>query len=247
MKCIVFWCFLLVFGDFVSCKKKDSVATLLEKERAKHLKTQCENVSTRHIMNLWSSGDRQSLVSCLLKALPSSSDPLLYAVLGETFDKMGETVKANTLFKHISKTEGKVPRYLGKWHFAGPFVIGKAEVDGDPLEEWGGVANLTRHRWNKKVRMFTELVSGAEVELEEIEQHSAAEPVLVSPKANWNELVMALQSMGTTEWQGWLVGDFFIAENNTNVLFQCVGVNTVYIDGARDMLVADIYRRDQFW
>ena len=79
----------------------------------------------------------------------------------------------------------------------------------------------------------------------EINQHRASEPVAIVPNVNWNELVMSLQSLGVTEWQGWAMGDFFVNEEDVTVVIQCLGVHTVYVDQA--MITGDVYRRDQFW
>ena len=49
-------------------------------------------------MALRISGPREKLLACLLKAMKSSSEPYLYAILGETYDKMGDAAKANILF-----------------------------------------------------------------------------------------------------------------------------------------------------
>ena len=98
MKGIFLWCFVLVFSYFGICKKKDSVATLLEKERVTYSKTPCKKSSTNDIMALRISGPREKLLACLLKAMKSSSEPYLYAILGETYDKMGDAAKANILF-----------------------------------------------------------------------------------------------------------------------------------------------------
>lgn len=46
---------------------------------------------------------------------------------------------------------------------SGPFMIGKSEVDGDPIESWGGIANVSRHRHEKKAAFYSELVAGGVV------------------------------------------------------------------------------------
>lgn len=47
-------------------------------------------------------------------------------------------------FKEVIKCGGKLLKFVKKWYFFGLFVIGKVEVDGDFLEEWGGVKNVLR-------------------------------------------------------------------------------------------------------
>lgn len=197
-------------------------------------------------MKLRAKKSTDQLMSCLIKALQASNDAFLWSILGESFQKLKNKAKAaNTCFKEASKHGGKLSKFIQKWHFIGPFVIGKAEVDGDPLEVWGGVKNVSRYRWDKKFVLYSELVAQGEIKWMEINQRTDAEPVAIAPPVNWNELVMSLQSMGITEWQGWVLGDFFVNEDDATVLVQCLGVHTVYIDDS--VMTGDVYRRDQFW
>lgn len=227
-------------------KKSSSTSTFLDKESQHWSKVSCKSTKRDHIMKLRAKKSTDQLISCLIKALQTSSDAFLWSVLGESFQTLPEKTKAaNICFKEGTKHGGKLSKFIQKWHFIGPFVIGKAEVDGDPLEEWCGVKNISKHRWDKKFVLYSELVAQGEIKWLEINQHTAAEPVAIAPSVNWNELVMSLQSMGITEWQGWVLGDFFVNEIDATVLVQCLGVHTVYIDDA--ILTGDVYRRDQFW
>ena len=70
------------------------------------------------------------------------------------------------------------------------------------------------------------------------------EYVHIQPKIAWNDLINSLGSTGIMEWQGWAVSEFAVNENNLNVLVQCLGVHTVFIDSIP--LTGDVYRRDQF-
>ncbi len=36
----------------------------------------------------------------------------------------------------------QVPK-IDEWYFIGPFPIGKTEIDGDPLEAFGGIRNIS--------------------------------------------------------------------------------------------------------
>lgn len=58
-------------------------------------------------------------------------------------------------------------------------------------------------------------------------------------------MVSSLGSTGITEWQGWVVSEFAVNDNNINVIIQCLGVHTVYIDDTP--ITGDVYRRDSFW
>lgn len=225
-----------------------STSTFLDKESQHWSKVSCKSKKRDHIMKLRAKRSTDQLISCLIKALQASNDAFLWSVLGESFQTLQDkfyTKAANICFKESTKQGGKLSKFIQQWHFIGPFVIGKAEVDGDPLEEWGGVKNISKHRWDKKFVLYSELVALGEIKWLEIYQHTAAEQVAIAPSVNWNDLVMSLQSMGITEWQGWILGDFFVNEVDATVLVQCLGVHTVYIDDV--ILTGDVYRRDQFW
>ena len=244
---------VISFIDFsVSSKSKKSSTSssssrdFLEKEGKQWSKVSCKNIKKDHIMKLRAKKSTDQLMSCLIKALKESNDAFLWSVLGESYQKLQANTKAaNTCFKEALKRGGKLSKFIPKWHFIGPFVIGKGEVDGDPVEEWGGIKNISQYRWDKKFFLYSELVPGGEVKWMEVNQKTGTEPVAVAPPVNWNDLVMSLQSMGITEWQGWVLGDFFVNEDDATVLVQCLGVHTVYIDDS--VLTGDVYRRDQFW
>ena len=51
--------------------------------------------------------------------------------------------------------------------------------------------------------------------------------------------------MGITEWQGWIVGEFAVNDQNQNVVVQCLGYHTIYIDGIP--VTGDVYHRKQFF
>ena len=244
---------VISFIDFsVSSKSKKSSTSsslsrdFLEKEGKQWSKVSCKNIKKDHIMKLRAKKSTDQLMSCLIKALKESNDAFLWSVLGESYQKLQANTKAaNTCFKEALKRGGKLSKFIAKWLFIGPFVIGKGEVDGDPVEEWGGIKNISQYRWDKKFFLYSELVPGGEIKWMEVNQKAGAEPVAVAPPVNWNDLVMSLQSMGITEWQGWVLGDFFVNEDDATVLVQCLGVHTVYIDDS--VLTGDVYRRDQFW
>ena len=237
--------FLIDCSFSTKSKSSSSTANFLEKESQQWSHVSCKSTKKEYIMKLRAKNSMDQLTVCLLKALQASSDTFLWSMLGESFNVLGKTKAANTCFKEATKHAGKLSKFIQTWHFIGPFIIGKPEVDGDPLEEWGGVKNVSMFRWEKKFVLYSELVSQGEITWMEINQHRASEPVAIVPNVNWNELVMSLQSLGVTEWQGWVMGDFFVNEDDATVVIQCLGVHTVYVDQA--MITGDVYRRDQFW
>lgn len=58
-------------------------------------------------------------------------------------------------------------------------------------------------------------------------------------------MVSSLGSTGITEWQGWVIAEFAVNDNNIHVVIQCLGVHTIYVNDVP--VVGDVYRRDQFW
>ena len=183
---------------------------------------------------------------CHIKYL--SEEPLtqtagwLWSSLGHLYVNTSKS-SSTTCFKQASKISGKISDSFATWHFLGPFVIGKIEVDGDPVEQYGGITKVARERYQKKKKFISELADKGEVSWQIIP--STGSTVQIMPQVNWNDLVRSLGSMGITEWQGWLVTEFAVNDNNVNVNIQCHGVHTVYIDHIP--VTADLYRRNQFW
>lgn len=191
----------------------------------------------------------ETIILCYLQALKDSnlaiSHGYFWSVLGSLYKLQGAMTQASTCFKQAQKAAGKVQRFIKEWQFIGPFVIGKMELDGDPLEAYGGIQNVSKYRYGKSESFHSELVSGGEVKWTAIKQNSAQNMVQVKPAVNWNDLVSSLGSLGITEWQGWVVGELAINEKNQNVIVQCLGVHTIYIDDLP--LTGDVYHRESYW
>ncbi|KAI8515053.1 hypothetical protein Bbelb_076440 [Branchiostoma belcheri] len=184
--------------DFVQAGTKSSLQ-LLEKESKRLEKTGCKSTKQDHVTNLRVNRKWEAATACLLQTLQASADDgWAWSQLGDLYDRQGEKKKASTCFQQAAK-------------LTGPFVIGKIEMDGDPIASWGGIANVSSTRFNKKAVFYSELVQGGE---------SAGERLQVSPQLSWNDLVMSLGSMAITEWQGWLVGEFAVNDNDVKVLVQ---------------------------
>ena len=191
-------------------------------------------------------------IACHIEALQNDrEDGWIWSSLGELYLRSSNVPKssslATTCFKQAVKLSGKVSHYVTLWHFLGPFVIGKIEVDGDPIETYGGIVNASRERYNKKFKAFSEYVPDGTITWSSYKVYSAQEPVRIVPQVNWNDLINSLGSIAITEWQGWTVGQIAINDNNQNVLIQCLGVHTLYIDDVLTPVTGDVYRRNQFW
>ena len=175
-------------------------------------------------------------------------DGWVWSSLGDLYQTQGTSKfsgHANTCYKQAAKLTGKLSPFVSTWHFLGPFVIGKNEVDGDPVAAVGGIREVAKTRLKKGIKYASELVVNGEVGWTTYRMKSAGQGVRVQPQINWNELVNSLGSTAITEWQGWLVGELAVNENNQQVLIQCLGVHTVYV--GETPLTGDVYRRDNFW
>ena len=170
---------------------------------------------------------------------------VLWTTLGSLYQQLNQKTAAATCFKQATKLSGKHTSHIQEWSFLGPFVVGKSEVDGDPVESFGGIQNVAKYRLKKGVKFYSELLPGGEVHWSQVKQSSPEMAVPVQPNVNWNELVSVLGSMGITEWQGWLVGEFAVNEKDLVVLVQCHGVHTVFIDDKP--LTGDVYHRAKYW
>ena len=190
-----------------------------------------------------------AVLVCYYQALQdtsiSSSHGYLWTVLGTIFKNQGAKSPMATSFKKAQKLTGKISPFIKDWHFIGPFVIGKMELDGDPLEAYAGIQNVSKYRYQKASVFYSELVPGGEIKWSIMKQASAQSTVQVKTSVNWNDLVSSIGSLGITEWQGWVVGELAVNEKDQNIMVQCLGVHTVYID---DILVAgDVYHREKYW
>ena len=65
--------------------------------------------------------------------------------------------------------------------------------------------------------------------LTEVNQASGAFTVSF-PDVQWQSLVQSLSSTEALQWQAWIVGEFFISEDQTLIEITCVGINTYWVD-----------------
>ncbi|KAL3875128.1 hypothetical protein ACJMK2_038060 [Sinanodonta woodiana] len=242
---------ILVSGS--SAKKKDTNAEFIEKEwqRLSEAGSICslKKLTSSGLENLLYKKQDEKTLSCILKAFKEDesklSDSFMWSAMGAVYQKLGLKSQANTCFKLAAKLSGKVTTFIKTWSFIGPFVIGKMELDGDPLEVFGGIKNVSKDRLVKGTHFYSELAPNGTVEWMIFKQKSANDMVRIQPQINWNDLVSSLGSMGITEWQGWVVGVFAVNDNEQNIIVQCIGVSTIYVDDVP--LTGDVYHREQFW
>lgn len=188
----------------------------------------------------------EDLVCCLME---TSTKKSLWSLLAHALNQLdgesqpGRLELTQRAFAEAKKVDGVVPPVIKEWNFLGPFPIGKTEVDGDPVAHFGGAHQALKQSLEIKHIYRSELVSGGTLSWTKLKADKNGQ-VHVSPAVNWGDLVSSLGSTGITEWQGWSVGEFFVNQKSV-ILFQCLGVHTIYIDNS--IVAADIYRRDWFW
>nr|XP_054758103.1 uncharacterized protein LOC129264279 [Lytechinus pictus] len=243
---------VILFVSFViasaAAKRKEiqkGASQLLEKEVQKINGATCKSTNFPSIQQLHYSNKVDQAIVCLLKSLSATNlNGWNWSYLGSLYSEKGEKTKATTCFKQATKLIGKVSQFVNHWHFIGPFVIGKSEVDGDPLEFLGGIRNVSRHRHDRKAAFYSELAAGGVIKWKTYSQTKAGERVQIAPDINWNDLISSLGSLAITEWQGWVVGEFAV-NSKGDISVQCLGVHTFFLDGV--FIAADVYRRDEFW
>lgn len=183
-------------------------------------------------------------MACLVRYLDvNKGQAWAWSCLGDVYQQLNLMSSASTCFKQAAKLDGSVTSFIRGFHFLGPFVIGKGEVDGDPVESFGGIRNVSRSRFSSGVKLYSELISNGEVTWSHYPERKNTY-IVISPPMNWGDLVNSLGSTGIMEWQGWIVGEFSVNVNNLDVFIRCLGVHTVFVDDLP--IVGDVYRREQF-
>ena len=164
--------------------------------------------------------------------------------LGSLYLSTHDQSQALVCFKQAAKLSGKLTTSPQNWQFVGPFTIGKAETDGDPLESFGGIQNITHTRFLPEYHLISELAVSGYVSWTTLPPKSSRGYVNISPNIAWGDLVNSLGSTGIMEWQGWAVTEIAVNVDNANIIARCVGVHTVYIGWFP--VTGDVYYRDHF-
>ena len=164
--------------------------------------------------------------------------------LGTLYSTSDDQSKASVCFKQVAKLVGKLTTSAQHWQFIGPFPIGKAETDGDPVESFGGIQNITRTRFLPDYYLISELVPGRYVSWTTLLPKASKGYITIAPNLPWGDLVNSLGSTGVTEWQGWAATEISVHVDGVNIAARCLGVHTIYVDGFP--VTGDVYRRDHF-
>ncbi|CAE8691920.1 unnamed protein product [Polarella glacialis] len=116
-----------------------------------------------------------------------------------------------------------IASFLKKWDVLGPFVRGKTEQDGDPLEAFGGVAALPR---GGPERFLSELVPGGYVGWQKVSAKKDGSVTLHADGHDFNQLVQSLSSLDVLNVQSWVVGDLKVTEEGVYMI-SCQQVHTL--------------------
>eukprot|EP01048_Picozoa_sp_COSAG05_P023932 COSAG05_NODE_5405_length_1186_cov_0.753450_1_plen_373_part_10 len=131
------------------------------------------------------------------------------------------------------------------YEYVGPFPMGKAELDGDPLARYGGAVKLFAeheaglHEGKKKPKFISELAQGGYVGWSTLPAGSRGEVQVFPERVDWGSLVQGLDGRGVLEFQGWLFGHVDVARAG-RYLASCQGVTQYFLDGT--LYTGDVYR-----
>ena len=122
-----------------------------------------------------------------------------------------------------------------KWSVLGPFACSMNEMDGSPklFSEKNNLmsakipSKLTKDMLNKNY--YTEFKHDGITKWKGLAEASDAFTVSF-PDVQWQSLVQSLSSTEALQWQAWIVGEFFISEDQTLIEITCVGINTYWVD-----------------
>ena len=213
-------------------------------DQLKERQTKCLSQKISYFLWMRKHQSEENAFFCLLKRFKSKNIKnaskrdtliLLHLIL-----KKKKANKCSKLALKLAQTISKGNLDFSKqWTFLGPFQIGKPEIDGTPISKYA-----VENRWNSKFTLFSELVPDGFVKWADITADNDGS-LKLSPKLNWNDLIMSLQSMAVTEWQGIAVNDFSTTSDNLMLAIQCIGVNYFYVDGT--LVNGEIYHRNEFW
>ena len=122
-----------------------------------------------------------------------------------------------------------------KWHVLGPFPCSMNEIDGTPPFEidQDTLSKLPPIPTQEmlKYKYPTEFKEKGFTKWERISQvHHSGAFVVAFPDVKWQQLIQSLSSTEALQWQAWIVGEFTISKDRTEISVTCTGINTYWID-----------------
>ena len=134
-----------------------------------------------------------------------------------------------------------------RFDFVGPFLIGKTEVDGDPLAALNcSLHAILSRQTNCPQRFLSEIADGGYVGWSRLPTPAADGAVTIQwpmsgAPIDHNSLVQALSKLTVLEFGGWAVATFSVRSSGLHSI-HCTPVHTFYVDGV--IYHGDIYRHN---
>ncbi|XP_012559712.2 uncharacterized protein LOC100209092 isoform X1 [Hydra vulgaris] len=200
----------------------------------------CQSLEVSFLFWLEKYESNEHAIFCALQVIKNKnieSKQAFWVFLHNIFTKKNEVKKAAFALKQLKNA--KTLTISERWHFLGPFQIGKPEFDGNPA--YDNKISIEK-RWDSTFLAYSELTNQAIVKWVQVLSQNGV--IYLDVNVNWNNLISSLQSMAVTEWQGVLVNDIVVTKDS-DVQVQCLGVNVFYVN---DMVInADVYHRQEYW
>jgi len=106
-----------------------------------------------------------------------------------------------------------LPPAIPYWDVLGPFPVGKTEYDGDPIEAYGGIYNLSRPSAEgspSTAQFLSEFATGGYVSWSRFVPNEEGWVEMAFPDVQWQFLVTSMNSITVLEFQAWAVADFYV-------------------------------------
>lgn len=151
------------------------------------------------------------------------------------------------LSSHFHASKAAKSLTLKKWWFVGPFLIGKTEIDVDPLEHFSHLPSTSNDTCTrlKIIRrapgcptfFFSEVVVGGYVGWSKIlatkdrngRFNINVQFPIANATVNYNNLISGLNKMTVLEFQGWIT-TAFVVEQDGMYSIRCPSIHSYFID-----------------
>ena len=205
-------------------------------------KFNCQSLEISFLLWLEKHKSSEHAIVCALKFIKDKnieSKQSVWIFLHSIFTKEKQVMKASYALKQVKNKQ--TLKMSERWYFLGPFQIGKPEFDGNPAVGHGEDIAIDQ-RWDRTFHAYSELANKGILKWVQVLPQNGV--IHLNVEVDWNNLISSLQSMAVTEWQGFLVNDFFLTKDS-DVQAQCLGVSVFYIN---DIVInGDVYHRQEYW
>eukprot|EP01062_Namystynia_karyoxenos_P058746 TRINITY_DN50229_c0_g1_i1.p1 TRINITY_DN50229_c0_g1~~TRINITY_DN50229_c0_g1_i1.p1 ORF type:complete len:1059 (+),score=218.23 TRINITY_DN50229_c0_g1_i1:80-3256(+) len=167
----------------------------------------------------------ESLWGCAVEAAAHGRPLWAFAAAAYARERMGKAEDAADWWRCAPPHPA-----LEEWHVLGPFIAGKMEVDGDPVESYGGVEVAAAAVTTPRGGYASELAQGGRVAWRTVRAPNGAANFDFAAIA-WQDLIRAT-STAVLEWQAWLYGVVWVAEEG-DYRIRAQGFHTVWVGDSR--------------